>query len=91
MRLLDQNRVKENIEKRILADVESGRVGGAQVCVKQKGEIVYENCFGRAAEDRELTPDTVFRLASMTKPITGVAIMKQIERGLVSLDDPLDK
>ena len=91
MRLLDQNRVKENIEKRILSDVESGRVGGAQVCVKQKGEIVYENCFGRAAEDRELTPDTVFRLASMTKPITGVAIMKQIERGLVSLDDPLDK
>lgn len=88
---LDKNRVKENIEKRILADVESGRVGGAQVCVKQAGEIIYENCFGLADEGRELTNDTVFRLASMTKPITGVAIMKQIEKGLVSLDDPLDK
>ena len=88
---LDKNRVKENIENRILADVESGRVGGAQVCVKQAGEIIYENCFGLADESRELTPDTVFRLASMTKPITGVAIMKQIEKGLVSLDDSLDK
>jgi CubicO group peptidase (beta-lactamase class C family) len=91
MIILDKNRVKENIEKRIYADIESGRVGGAQVCVKQAGEIIYENCFGLANEGRELTPDAVFRLASMTKPITGVALMKQVEKGLVSLDDPLDK
>lgn len=88
---LDKNRVKENIEKRLFADIESGRVGGAQVCVKQAGEIIYENCFGYSAEGRELTPDTIFRLASMTKPITGVAIIKQIGKGLVSLDDTLDK
>ncbi|MBQ8407466.1 MAG: beta-lactamase family protein [Clostridia bacterium] len=91
MMLLDKSKVKNNIEKRIYADVESGRVGGATVCVKQAGEIVYENSFGSAGEGRELTQSTLFRLASMTKPITGVAIMKQIERGLISLDDPLEK
>lgn len=88
---LDKNRVKDNIEKRILADVESGRVGGASVIVKQKGEVIYENCFGLAGEGRELTSDTVFRLASMTKPITCAAILKLIDRGLLSLDDNLDK
>ena len=77
---LDKNRVKDNIEKRIFADVESGRVGGASVIVKQKGEVIYENCFGLAGEGRELTSDTVFRLASMTKPITCTAILKLIDR-----------
>ena len=88
---LDEKQIRNKIENRINADVLSGRVGGAQVCVKQDGKVIYEGCFGRSCEDRELTNDTVFRLASMTKPITGVAIMKQIGRGLVSLDDPLEK
>lgn len=88
---LDKKKVKEKVEKRISADVASGKVGGAQVCVKQAGKIIYENCFGFSAENRELTPDSVFRLASMTKPVTGVAIMKQVEKGLISLDDPLEK
>ncbi|MBR2335470.1 MAG: beta-lactamase family protein [Clostridia bacterium] len=89
--VLDKDRVRENIEKRISEDLAAGRIGGALVLVKQRGEVIYQNCFGKAAEGRELTYDTIFRLASMTKPITAVAIMKQIERGLVSLDDTLDK
>ena len=91
MMKLDAKRVRENIEKRISDDILSGRVGCASVIVKQKGEVVYKGCFGLADGERELTESAVFRLASMTKPITGVAIMKQVERGLVSLDDPLDK
>ena len=89
--VLDRNKVRDNIEKRAAEDIASGAIAGACVLVKQKGEVVYENCFGKAAEDRPLTKDTVYRLASMTKPITAVAIMKQIERGLISLDDPLEK
>ena len=91
MIILDKNRVKENIEKRLRDDVSSGRVGGASVLVKQGGEVVYKNQFGRADESTPLSSDAVFRLASMTKPITAVAIMKQVDRGLVSLDDTLDK
>ena len=89
--VLDRNKVRENIEKRVAEDIASGAIAGACVLVKQKGEVIYENCFGKAAEDRSFTKDTVFRLASMTKPITTVAVMKQIERGLISLDDPLEK
>lgn len=91
MMKLDAKRVKENIEKRVPDDVSSGRVGGAAVLLKQGGEVVYKGFFGTADGERAIGENTVFRLASMTKPITGVAIMKQIERGLVSLDDPLDK
>lgn len=91
MIILDRNRVKKNIEKRINADIDSGRVGGASVIVKQDGEVIYEKCFGLAGVERELTADTMFRLASMTKPITCAAVLKQIEKGLVSLDDTLDK
>lgn len=88
--LLDKNKVRENIEKRLLDDVSSGRVGGASVLVKQGGEVIYKNVFGRACSEAPITENSIFRLASMTKPITAVAIMKQVERGLVSLDDTLD-
>ena len=91
MMKLDAQKVKENIEKRISEDILSGRVGGASVLVKQGGEIVYKNCFGCSDTGVKLKEDSIFRLASMTKPITGAAIMKQVERGLVSLDDTLDK
>ena len=91
MIILDKNRVKENIEKTLQDDISSGRVGGASVLVKQGGEVVYKNQFGRADESTSLSENAVFRLASMTKPITAVAIMKQVERGFVSLDDPVEK
>ena len=91
MMLLDKNKVRENIEKRVSDDILSGRVGGAAMLVKQGGEVVYKGFFGSADGVRPLSENTVFRLASMTKPITGVAIMRQIEKGLVSLDDALDK
>lgn len=91
MIVLDRSRVKANIEKRINNDVASGRIGGASVLVKQRGKVVYKGCFGKAAEERAITENSIYRLASMTKPITAAAVMKQVERGLVSLDDNLEK
>ncbi len=88
---LDALKIKKNIEAGIGDDIASGRVGGAVVCVMQNGEVLYKNCFGKAGENRELREDAIFRLASMTKPVTGVAILKQIQKGLVSLDDPICK
>lgn len=91
MMKLDAKRVKENIEKRVSDDVFSGRVGGAAMLVKQNGETVYKGFFGTADGERAIDENAVFRLASMTKPITAVAVMKQIEKGVLSLDDPLDR
>lgn len=91
MMTLDKVRVTQAIEADVSADILSGRVGGAALLVKQHGQDVYRRCFGNAKPDQPLTPDALFRMASMTKPITAVAIMQLVERGLLSLDDPLDR
>ena len=91
MKALDKVRIKENIENRLLCDLDSGRIGGASVLVKQRGETVYKGVFGKSDESTPLREDSIFRLASMTKPITAVAVMRQVEKGLVSLDDCLDR
>lgn len=73
------------VEKRIKEDLAAGRIEGASVSVMQKGAILYENHFGHAA------PNSLFRIASMTKPVTAVAVLKLWEQGLMSLEDPLIK
>jgi CubicO group peptidase (beta-lactamase class C family) len=93
MRRLDAAVLARRIEARAAEDIAAGNISGAAVAVWQDGCEVFCGHFGtRAPESEEaLTEGTVFRLASMTKPITGVAIMRQIEKGLVSLDDTLDR
>ena len=68
-------------------------MAGASYAVVINGETVYQNCLGHANLEKNipLTPDTIMRLASMTKPITGVAVMKAQELGLLSLDDLVEK
>jgi len=89
MRCLDANKLAQAIESRIDADLTCHRVGGVSVVVTQSGSVIYKNHFGRGSEGSQRTPDdnTVFRLASMTKPITGVATMILVDRGLLSVDD----
>lgn len=93
MRKLNPELLAQNIEKRINEDIESGRVGGAGVKVMQNGEVLYRRDFGYSDCDTKtpLAPDTMFRLASMTKPITAAAILIQMGRGLIDLFDPIDK
>lgn len=73
--------------------VESGRLAGTLGLVYRKGEIAYCNTFGQ--RDREaglpMTEDTIFRIYSMTKPITAVAALMLYEQGHFLLDDPLSK
>ena len=85
MRYIDQNTLKERIEARSKEDISSGRVGGIALAVRQNGNVAYESCFGAASSK------SLFRIASMTKPITAVASLILIEKGLLSLDDPIEK
>ncbi len=73
--------------------IEDKRLVSACYAICQNNEKIYENAFGYAdIENRiPLGPDTEMRLASMTKPITGVALMKVVEEGRVSLDDKVSK
>ncbi len=78
---------------RILADeVEQGRVLAASLLVARRGRVVLRKGFGRLAPATDsplATPETVFLLASITKPVTACALMLLVERGQVSLDDPV--
>ena len=80
--------------RELLADhVERKQIAGAVGLVMERGRVVYRDAVGwRDVASREpMTQDTIFRIASMTKPITTVAVMMLDEEGRVSLDDPLSK
>ena len=80
---------------RFLADkyVTPGRMAGAQFLLARDGETVHEVVVGNRDVERgtKLTSDTVFRIYSMTKPVTSVALMTLVEEGLIALDDPVAK
>jgi N-acyl-D-amino-acid deacylase len=65
-------------------------LAGAAVAVSQHGRLVYARGFGLAdvAADEPVRPTSRFRLASLSKPITAVAVMRLVEDGLLDLDQP---
>lgn len=89
MHVLDAEKLKRQIEATSLTDIQSGRVGGIAIAVMQNGETVYQNCFENEILGIHITEDTLFRLASMTKPITAVAVLKLVEQNEIALDDPV--
>src|SRR6202035_1894935 len=74
-------------------EVASGKIPGAVILVQQHGHPVYFQSFGLrdVATKIPMTPDTIFRLYSMSKPITSVAAMMLVEDGKLSLSDPVAK
>src|SRR5262245_57685807 len=70
-----------------------GRVAGLSTLLARHGQIVSEKMYGyrSLATKAPMTPDTIVRLYSMTKPITGVAMMMLFEEGKWRLDDPITR
>jgi CubicO group peptidase (beta-lactamase class C family) len=73
--------------------VAEGELAGAVTLVARRGRIVHRSVTGvkNLATQEPVTADTIFRIFSMTKPITAVAMMILFERGLWSPDDPIAK
>jgi CubicO group peptidase (beta-lactamase class C family) len=73
--------------------VEPGKIAGCQTLVSRRGQLVYHNVLGQRDLERGLpmTEDTIFRIYSMTKPVTSVALMMLHEEGRFSLADPVDR
>src|SRR5688572_27752507 len=71
--------------------VTSGSVPGVVAMAADDTGVIYEGAFGsrEAGADVPMTTDTVFWIASMTKAITSVAAVQQVERGNLSLDAPI--
>ena len=73
--------------------VEAGDVPGVVALITDREHVLYQGAFGVAdvASSRPLTADALFRIASMTKPITSTAAMQLVEQGRFALDDPVEK
>ena len=71
--------------------VAEGKLAGVQVQVAHRGEVALRHTVGRAdvASDRPLADDAIYRIYSMTKPITSIALMQLYEQGQVLLEDPV--
>jgi CubicO group peptidase (beta-lactamase class C family) len=74
-------------------EVATGKLAGAIVLIQRHGRPIYFKCFGvrDVATKQPMTPDTIFALHSMTKPITSLAAMMLIDNGKLALADPVSK
>jgi len=81
----------ERLSEVLRADVAAGTIPGAVVLIARNGQPAYYQAFGYAARStlRTMQPTTVFRIASMTKPVTVVAALMLMERGKLLLTDPV--
>jgi CubicO group peptidase (beta-lactamase class C family) len=69
------------------------KIAGAVAMISQGGNVLYLDAVGMQDVEagKPMSPDTIFRICSMTKPITSVAAMMLVEEGKLSLTDPLSK
>src|SRR5438132_10686385 len=83
----------ERVGAYIKNEIASGKIPGAIVLIQQHGKPVYFEKFGvrDVATQLSMTDDTIFRLYSMSKPITSVAAMMLVDDGGLALDDPVSK
>ncbi|MDR3514162.1 MAG: serine hydrolase [Caulobacteraceae bacterium] len=83
-------RIDHFLEREYIA---SGKLKGAQILIARSGHVAHFSSLGMmdAERGRPMTDDTLFRIYSMTKPITSVAFMMLVEEGLVALDDPVSR
>ena len=82
-----------NIKNAIRKSIDQNEIPGANLLVFKNGEEIFYNEDGLASKE-EQTPirrDTIFRLYSMTKPITAAATMILVERGMIDLYEPVGK
>ncbi|MDZ7827433.1 MAG: serine hydrolase domain-containing protein [Gammaproteobacteria bacterium] len=81
------------IDDHLARYVDDGHLPGWQVLVARGGQMAHLQQYGRRdlEADAPVTEDTLFRIYSMTKPITSVALMTLYEQGLFQLDDPIER
>src|ERR1700726_4411688 len=84
------DRLEDHLKQRY---IDAGRFPGTQLLVFRRGKMVHRAVQGFADVERRapMKDDTIFRIYSMTKPITRVAFMMLFEEGRVALDEPVHK
>ena len=84
------NRITDHLNERY---IQPRKISGCQVVVSRHGQLAYHECLGLMdlERGRPLADDTIFRIYSMTKPITSVALMQLYEQGKFQLNDPVHR
>jgi methyl acetate hydrolase len=80
------------IDASLRGAVERNDVPGVVALITDRKGVIYHGAFGVAdvSTKRPLTEDALFRIASMTKPVTSLALMQLVEQGKIGLDDPAE-
>ena len=75
------------------ADIARGQLPGAVIAIARRGKLAYYESFGSidGARSRPMPRDAIFPIASMTKPLTGVALLTLLEEGRLALTDPVER
>lgn len=83
-------RITEHLERQYIAP---GKIAGCSVLVNRDGHVAYRRSFGFMDRERQrpMRDDAIFRIYSMTKPITSVALMQLFEEGRFTLNDPIQR
>ena len=81
----------QRVENLVTEAIEKNEIAGAVALIARRGSIAFLKPFGMAdIDDHEaMETDTIFRIASMTKPVTSLAVMMLYEEGYFSLNDPV--
>src|SRR5262245_10966605 len=81
------------VSKLVQRYVDAGRIPGGISAVVRHGRLVHFETYGSMDDEagKEMQPDTIFRIYSMTKPIASIALMMLYEEGAFLLDDPASK
>jgi CubicO group peptidase (beta-lactamase class C family) len=84
------DRIAEHLNRSYVAP---GKIAGCQTAVVRRGHLAYFSSLGSMDLERgkAMADDTIFRIYSMTKPITGVALMSLYEQGYFKLSDPIHR
>src|ERR1700755_52707 len=81
------------IDSVLKADIDAGRIPGAVIAIARHGKLVKLDAYGFRDKQAAapMTTDTIFTIASMTKPMTTVGALMLYEQGKILIDDPLSK
>src|SRR5262249_19898253 len=87
---LSSERIKR-VTAAFQADVDKGQMAGAVLMIARNGKLAYCEAIGFQDREKKLPmhTDAIFRIASMSKPITSVAIMMLVEEGKIQIEDPI--
>src|SRR5690606_22244980 len=84
------SQIDDHLERNYIAP---GKIAGCQIAINRRGHQAYFKSYGNMDRERSrpMADDTIFRIYSMSKPITSVALMQLYEKGYFQLNDPVSR